>query len=113
MNFWILSTKRRYEYISRMNDDVSTYTVLGNKGLLFLTIPLIAIQQRETQQNEGGLTDMYKKLGTYVKSFYTVMYQPSSVKVEMMRSHHDERLHHAINWDCTVPAIISEEWRQK
>lgn len=112
MNFWILSTKRRYEYISRMNDDVSTYVSLGNRGLLFLTFPLIAIQQHETQSNDGGLTDMYKKLGTYVKSFYTVMYQPSSVKVEMMRSHIHERLHHAIDWDCTVPCIIREEHRK-
>jgi len=112
MNFWMLSTKRRYEYISRMNDDVSTYVSLGNKGGLFLTFPLIAIQQYETQTNAGGLTDMYKKFGTYVKSFYTVMYQPSSVKCEIMRSHHEERLHHAIDWDCTVPCILREEHRK-
>ena len=42
MNFWVLSTKRKYRYISRMNDDVSTYVHLGNKGLLFLTFPLIS-----------------------------------------------------------------------
>ena len=112
MNFWLLSTKRKYRYISRMNDDVSTYVSLGNKGLLFLTFPLIAVQQHETQGNTGGLTDMYKAFGTYVKSFYTVMYQPSSVKVEMMRSHVHERLHHAIDWDATVPCILSERWRR-
>ena len=112
MNFWILSTKRKYDYISRMNDDVSTYISLGNKGLLFLMFPLIAVQQHETQSNTGGLTDMYEAFGTYVKSFYSVMYQPSSVKVEMMRSHVHERLHHSINWDATVPCIVSEQFRR-
>ena len=112
MNFWVLSTKRKYQYISRMNDDVSTYVSLGNRGLLFLTFPLVAIQQKETQTNDGGLTDMYKKFGTYVKSFYTVMYYPSSIKIEMMRSHVHERLHHSIDWDCTVPCIISEDFRK-
>jgi len=112
MNFWVLSTKRKYKYISRMNDDVSTYVVLGNRGLLFLTFPLIAVQQHETQTNKGGLSDMYDKFGTYVKSFYTVMYHPSSVKVEIMRSHIHERLHHSIDWDTTVPCIISEDLRK-
>ena len=112
MNFWVLSTKRKYQYISRMNDDVSTYVMLGNRGELFLTFPLLAVQQHETQSNAGGLSDMYNKFGTYVKSFYTVMYQPSSVRVDVMRSHIHERLHHVIDWDCTVPCIISEDFRK-
>lgn len=112
MNFWILSTKRKYEYISRMNDDVSTYINLGNRGYLFLTFPLIAINQIETQKHSGGLTEMYLELGTYVKSFYTVMYQPSSVKVEPLRGVSHIRLHHSINWDCTVPCILREEHRK-
>lgn len=112
MNFWILSTNRKYKYISRMNDDTSTYVYLGNKGLLFLTFPFIAIQQKETQQNEGGLSEMYHAFGTYVKSFYTVMYQPSSVKVGMMGDTH-RRLHHSIDWETTVPCIISEQWRRE
>jgi len=111
MNFWVLSTKRRFEYISRMNDDVSTYLSLGNKGLLFLTFPLVAIQQKETQSQGGGLTEMYLDFGTYTKSFYSVMYLPSAVKVDMMGESH-RRLHHSIKWDNAVPAIISERWRK-
>jgi len=111
MNSFFCSTKRKFDYISRMNDDVSTYVKLGHKGVLFLTIPLICLEQIETQKNEGGLTKMYVDYGTYVKSFYTVMYQPSSVKVGMMGETH-KRLHHRIDWDCTVPCIISEEWKK-
>jgi hypothetical protein len=112
MNSFICSTDKRFQFIGRINEDVNTYTSLQNKGGLFLTFPLIAIQQRESQSNPGGMTELYLDSGTYIKSFYTVMYQPSSVKCEIMRSHHDERLHHSINWDSTVPCILKEEYRK-
>ena len=111
MNSFFCSTSRKFDFISRMNDDVSTYVSLGNKGYLFLTIPMICLEQKETQSSDGGLTDMYKAFGTYVKSFYTIMYQPSSVKVGLMGDTH-KRLHHSIDWDCTVPCIISEDFRK-
>lgn len=112
MNTFFLSTKKRFDYISRMNDDVSTYIHYGNLGNLFLTISNIAVIQRETQSNDGGLTDMYKAFGTYVKSFYTIMYLPSAVFIEMMGTEH-KRLHHQIKYDFAVPAIISEEWQKQ
>lgn len=111
MNTFVCSTKRKYEYISRMNDDVSTYINLGNRGRLFLSINNTTITQSATQAKDGGLTKMYLDMGTYTKSFYTVMYQPSSVKVGMMGDTH-KRLHHSIDWDTTVPCILSEEWRK-
>jgi len=111
MNSFICSTSRRFDFMGRVNEDVNAYVKLGNKGLLFLTFPLVAIQQKQTQKQSGGLTETYLEQGTYVKSFYTVMYQPSSVKVGMMGETH-KRLHHRIDWDCTVPCIISEEWKK-
>lgn len=111
MNTFFLSTKRKFDYISRMNDDVSTYIHYGNIGNLFLTISNIAVIQKETQKNSGGLTDMYLAFGTYVKSFYTVMYLPSAVFIEMMGTSH-KRLHHQIKYDNAVPCIISEDFRK-
>ena len=112
MNWWMLSIKRRFDFISRMNDDVSTYITLGNRGSVFLTISNIALIQHETQSNEGGLSDMYRAFGTYVKSFYTIMYLPSAVFIEMMGTGH-RRLHHQIKYDNAVPCIISEKWRRE
>jgi len=111
MNSFICSTSRPFRFVGRVNEDVNTYTSFQNKGNLFLTFPLVAIQQAETQANSGGMSEMYLDSGTYIKSFYTVMYQPSSVKVGMMGETH-KRLHHRIDWDCTVPCIISEEYRK-
>lgn len=111
MNSFFCSTKRKFKFIARMNDDVSTYVKLGNTGLLFLTIPHICLEQVETQQQIGGLTKMYTDYGTYVKSFYTIMHQPSSVNIGLMGVSH-KRLHHRIDWDTTVPCIISEQYRK-
>lgn len=111
MNTFICSTRRPFQFVGRINEDVNTYTWFQSLGNLFLTFPLLAIRQRTSQHNAGGMTELYLDSGTYIKSFYTVMYQPSSVKVGIMSSRHP-RIHHRINWDCTVPAIISEKHRK-
>jgi len=111
MNSFFCSVDRRYRFVGRINEDVNTYTWYQSLGNVFLTIPYIVIQQRRTQKNRGGMTDLYLDSGTYVKSFYTVMYQPSSVRVVMMTSKH-KRFHHMIDWRCTVPYIIRERYRK-
>lgn len=111
MNTFILSPEREFQFIGRINEDVNSYTRLQNLGALFMMIPFISIDQVETQQNSGGMTEMYLDSGTYIKSFYTVMYSPSSVKVAMMWSRHP-RIHHHISWINTVPYILPETYRK-
>ena len=111
MNSFLCSTKKRFNFFGRVNEDVNSYVSCGNKGGLFLTVNNAFVYQITTQQNKGGLTETYLEQGTYVKSFYTVMYQPSSVKIGLMGDTH-KRLHHSIDWDCTVPCIISEDFRK-
>lgn len=111
MNTFICSTERPFQFFGRINEDVNTYTNLGSRGGLLLTIPNVCVNQMETQQNSGGMTEMYLDSGTYVKSFYTVMYQPSSVKVGMMGDTH-MRMHHAIKWNNTVPVLLDEKYKK-
>ncbi len=111
MNSFICSVNRPFKFMGRLNDDVNTYVWHQIVGNIFLTCPLVAIGQIETQQNAGGLTEAYLNFGTYVKSFYTVMYSPSSVRVSALRTRHP-RLHHQIDWDTTVPVIISEKYKK-
>ena len=106
MNSFICSTKRPFKFLGRINEDVNTYTTLGSRGNLLLTIPNVAIHQSQTQKTKGGMTDLYKDNGTYIKSFYTVMYQPSCVKVSLMGATH-KRLHHSVSWNNAVPKIIN------
>lgn len=111
MNTFFCSTERPFQFIGRINEDVNTYVSLGNRGDLFLTVFQVSINQAATQQNSGGMTDLYLDSGTYVKSFYTVMHNPSSVNIQEMRSTH-KRLHHSISWNNTVPKILNESYRK-
>jgi len=111
MNSFICSTDRPFQFIGRINEDVNTYCRNGSTGDLFLTIPFFSFTQLQTQQNSGGMTELYLDGGTYLKSFYSVMYQPSSVKISVMGQSH-RRIHHKICWNNTVPCIIDEKFKK-
>jgi hypothetical protein len=95
-------------FIGRMNDDVNTYLSKGKIGKLFFQISNINLNQLQTQSNSGGNTEIYQQFGTYSKSFYSVMIEPSCVKINLMGNIH-KRLHHTIKWENAVPKILSEE----
>ncbi len=111
MNSFLFKVDKPLKFYGRMNDDVNMYTVNGNTGMLFITIPRLRLWQSETQANEGGLTEMYLESGTYVKSFYTVMYKPSCTTITPMGNTH-KRLHHQIRWKNAVPEIISQKFKK-
>jgi len=111
MNSFICSTKRRFQFIGAMNEDVNTYTTLGSRGVLFGTIPMISLVQIATQSQNNGITDMYLKYGTYCKAFTTVMMMPSSVKINKM-GNKNMRIHHSINWNNTVPKILCKKHKK-
>ena len=108
MNSFFCSVSRPFTFFSRLNEDVNTYMLLGSKGNLFLTAPVCSLTQRATQNTIGGMSDAYLNGGTYIKSFYTVMYCPSFARVKLMQSKYT-RLHHSINWSNAVPCIIEEK----
>lgn len=112
MNTFICKVGRRFEFVGRMNEDVTTYVNVGSKGGLFFSLPLVVITQKEHQAEKGGLTDMYLDYGTYVKSFFSVMYNPSCVKVGEMGEKH-RRIHHKISWKNAVPEIVHESLSSK
>jgi hypothetical protein len=111
MNSFLFNTKRPMKFIGRMNDDVNTYIVNGKHGRIVCTLPRMMLTQAQTQANSGGLTEMYLELGTYVKSFYTVMMAPYCTKIKEMGVT-NKRLHHAINWNNAVPKILSEDYKK-
>lgn len=109
MNTFMFKTDRPMKFLSRLNEDVNTYLTLGQIGVVLLTTNQIAIQQMATQSNDGGMTNSYILEGTYVKSFYSVMYSPSSVTIKTLSG----RIHHSIKWNNTVPKIIRASHRKE
>ena len=110
MNSFFCSVDRPIEFRGRINEDVNTYTSEATVGKLYLTVPWICLDQQQTQGNKGGLTEIYLNLGTYVKSFYSVMIQPSSITVNIMGETH-KRLHHNVRGINTYPMIINEKYK--
>ena len=114
MNSFVCSVDRPFVMIGRMNEDVTTYVVGGLRGELFFTALQVLLTQKQTQSNDGGMTGLYLDSGTYVKSFYSVMYAPSCVKIGQLGDHRSPhyRIHHKINWHHTAPKILREEWKK-
>lgn len=105
MNSFICSTERPFAFMGRINEDVNTYTTLGRRGELFMTIGAVQLGQKQTQSNSGGMTELYLDSGTYVKSFYSVMFSPSCVKISLMGASH-KRLHHKVLWNNAAVKIL-------
>lgn len=108
MNSFFCKTDKPFEWKARMNDDVSTNLYNGQRGKLFFTINDVSIKQAETQTSDGGLTDMYLDMGTYVKSFYSVIVSPNCCKISTL-GNNDLRIHHKIFWNKSCPKLIREE----
>jgi hypothetical protein len=111
MNSFLFRVDRPVKFMGRINEDVNMYVEWGRRGHLFVTVPRLRLYQKETQTNSGGLTEIYLDLGTYVKSFYSVLYAPSCVSITEM-GNNDKRIHHQISWRHAVPMILDEQHRK-
>ncbi|EQC2550887.1 hypothetical protein ACY3NT_002739 [Enterobacter sichuanensis] len=111
MNSFICSTDRPFAFMGRINEDVSTYATLGRRGALFMTIGAVQLLQQQTQKSGGGMTELYLASGTYVKSFYSVMFAPSCVKISLMGSTH-KRIHHQVSWNNAAVKILREKHKK-
>lgn len=111
MNTFFCDTGRPFEFVGRMNSDVNTYVTQSQKGKLFFTITNANITQLQTQSLSGGVSEVYADTGTYLKSFFSVMYAPSCVKISEMGERH-KRIHHQVKWEHCAPKIINQRYKK-
>lgn len=104
MNVYFWRLDRPFPQNGRLNEDVTCTFDLAQKGLIFGTLTLVGIQQERTQQQPGGLTDLYLQQGTYQKSFYSVMRAPSAVIARYDWS--VGRIHHRVDKDFAYPKLL-------
>ena len=110
MNSFFCDTKKPFQFFGRINEDVNFYTVKGNQGKLILSIADVSVEQQPTQLTNGGMTEVYTEKGTFLKSFYSVVYSPQCVKVADMGEKH-RRIHHRVSWNNCTPMILSDEYK--
>lgn len=114
MNVYFFDAQKPVPFRGTVNEDMVASLDMGRIGELYLSSCDMAIQQVKTQKQAGGLTDAYLDMGTYVKSFYAVMANPSCVKVAWMgdpvSGHY--RMHHRVRYDLSAPMVISGKWRK-
>jgi hypothetical protein len=115
MNTFVCSVERPFEFKGGTNEDVNAYVTESRKGNIFFTVMQAMVNQVQTQSSSGGLTERYLDEGTYVKSFYSVMIEPSCVRVGELVDHNSPhpRIHHDINWENTAVRIIHEKHKKK
>lgn len=111
MNSFFFRADADVTFRGRVNDDVNLYVECGRRGELFVTIPRLRLWQPQTQVNAGGCTDIYLEMGTYIKSFYSVLVAPSCVKIAAMGGKH-RRIHHMVQWRHACPVILDEKYRK-
>ena len=111
MNTFLCSTERPFKFIGRLNEDVTTYVNLGSRGDLFFTLTNIRMTQKGSQQEKSGLTDVYLDNGTYTKSFMSIIYNPSCMKISQI-GYKYKRIHHKIKWNNAVPKILNEKYKK-
>ena len=111
MNSFVCDVERPFKFQGTFNDDVNGYVRNGNLGMLLFTNNIVALEQGATQQNSGGITEAYKRFGTYVKLFHSVMLAPSCVKISLM-GNVDFRIHHKIIFNNCVPKIVDNKYKK-
>lgn len=112
MNSWICDVDKPLRFTGHLNDDCTCYTLGGRMGKLFMQINMLSLKQAPTQSVGGGMTDIYKQSGTYLKTMYTIMQAPSCTKMKILGLVYP-RIHHHINYKHCTSKIIREEWKKR
>lgn len=107
MNSFFCDIQRPFLFKGTINEDVNFYTGAGARDGICFQIHNIKLRQEQTQKSSGGMTDSYLDCGTYVKSFYSVINNPSAVKISLMGDI-AKRLHHKVDYNKVTPKIIRE-----
>lgn len=94
----------------RFNDDtIHAITVHRLGKLKELNLKFLSVDTPDTQQEAGGLSEMYKELGTVRKTAYLILIAPNATKLVIHRG----RYHHRVDWSKLVVKTISDKWKKQ
>lgn len=82
MNFFFCDTHKQFEFKGRVNEDVNQYSYNSQRGKLSCTLTGIVVNQEVTQTSKGGMSELYRDNGTWLKSVYSVVNAPNCVTID-------------------------------
>lgn len=92
----------------RLNDDLINALEMYHNGRYEFSFKFLQLHMLDTQQEQGGLTDIYKEQGTVRKTAYALLIAPYAVKLIIKFG----RYHHRVNWKRVVPKIINSSYKK-
>ena len=66
------------------------------------------MNMKASQQEKGGLTELYKDVGTVRKTAYAILSAPSCTKLVIRFG----RYHHDVQWKYIVPKMIDSRFKK-
>lgn len=69
-------------------------------------VKYLQLHMEPSQQEAGGLTELYKAEGTVRKTAYAVLANPQAVRLVREFG----RYHHRVNWGRVVPKLVSDRY---
>jgi hypothetical protein len=107
-NSFFCKTDQPFEFLGRVNEDVSTPAWHNTIGRLFMTILDVMVVLYDHEKNSGGSTEQYRKLNLFWNYFYPILYVPSAIKM----SDRTGKINKLVNYNAIVPKIINERWKK-
>lgn len=108
MNSFVFNVDDPMRFSGAVNEDVVTYLREGRLGRVVCMTYDATLVQTQTQSTSGGMTGEYLDDGTFCKSMFAVVENPSCCQISKMRG----RIHHKIEWRYAVPKIVREKYRK-
>lgn len=107
-NSFFCRTDRPFEFLGRINEDVTTPAYNNMLGRLFFTNMHVRVTLYDHAKNKGGSTEQYKDVNLYWNYFYPVLFMPSAISIGCGRKGFIKH----VKWDALTPKIIDERWRK-
>ena len=84
----------------------------GRDGQVWLQLPFVQFDMRELYGiNEGGNSDVYRKVTDFYRLFFNVLFLPDCDRV-MYWKKSESWINNIPNYNALCPMIISDKYRQ-
>jgi hypothetical protein len=108
-NTFFCRTDKKFEFLGRINEDVTTPAWNNSRGKLFFTILSIQVTLYDHEKNTGGSSEQYRDVNLYWNYFYPVLWEPSAISIRMKKKGFIKH----VKWNNLIPKIVNEKWRKE